>query len=106
MKSFNHIRSLVEIERPKQPVPANMISIVPGGMSILRQMYEHFGQKLRCHGNQHDRRHHVSRYGLDNKFRDWMFANYSAEIVQHDGNTMIRFMDEQQMLMFVLKHGA
>lgn len=100
MKSFDYFKP----EKPKQPVPPCTIPIAPGGINILRSMYESAGKPFNF--NPLSRRFPVSNYGIDLKFRDFMFSNYGAEIVKHDGSTMIRFIDEQMMLMFVLKYGA
>ena len=103
MKSFEYLKQL-RAERPKNPVPPCMISISPGGVSILREMHERIGRQF--DSGPYPDRMQVSNYGIDRAFRDWIFANYGAEIVKHDGKTMIRFIDEQMMLLFVLKYGA
>jgi hypothetical protein len=45
-----------------------------------------------------------SNYGEGKAFRDWLFEEYGgAEIVKLNKKAMIRFVDEQQLIMFSLK---
>ena len=106
MKSFTYFEKQLREERKKNPPPANTISIVPGGFSILQKMYEKANLTFFVSGTDRDKRLPVSRYGVGRQFRDWLFANYNAEVIRHDNETMIRFVDPQQMLLFILKYGA
>lgn len=44
-------------------------------------------------------------YGNERVLADWLFKEYSAEIVKHKGLNHIRFWSEDQMIMFMLRWG-
>ena len=47
----------------------------------------------------------LTDYGNERVLNDWLFKEYSAEIVKYKGLNHIRFWSEEQMLMFLLQWG-
>ena len=90
---------------PFDPIK-KLLPIEPGGIKILQEMHEAINEEIHCHPLHYYKISISKKWGIGVKFRDWLFSNYSAEVVQVNGCTMIRFIDEQQMLMFMLKYGA
>jgi len=78
---------------------------VPFGMGAFR-LYEAWCIRYigKCYSDP--RRVFISNFGSDKLFRNWLFDNYCAEIVKENKQTMIRFIDQHQLTMFMLKHGA
>lgn len=64
---------------------------------------------LRCNGNDVAAERIIkyrvmaSPYGIGKRFRDWMFDEYGAEISGNGKKCMIRFIDEQNVSMFLMR---
>lgn len=75
----------------------------PIGVKVLLAWYEN-NNKEPPRGLEIGRRYVPSYYGEGQAFRTWLFDEYNgAEVVRHNKQPVIRFTDEHQLMMFMLK---